>query len=217
MTTIRMPVRDRFGMPQIQGIELQLCPERMPNEPVCSVSESLAHGLVKRLSTESRAANLATVQAAGIPVLPMKQAAAFRAACRWLDTTIPAALKIGSVRIGDARGKHKDSFYGIIHWLPREDTRSLVASCLLIEARKLTPTYTDLLEVSGHALMRLFYRLKTTRAAIVLAELSAGVLAFNQWADVLHHLPAGCDIYSGSRFQDTGLRCALSWRDMRNE
>ena len=181
-------------MPRIQRTALQPCPEPVANEPICSVSESLAHGLVKRLSSESRAANLATVQAAGIPVLPTKQAAAFRAACRWLDTTIPAALKIARVRIGDARGKHKDSLFGILHWLPREDTRSLVASCLLIEARKLTPTYTDLLEVSGHALMRLFYRLKTTDAAIVLAELSAGVLAFNQWAQVLYHLPAGCDI-----------------------
>ena len=174
----RWPTGSTIGgmviVPRIQRTELQQCLEPVANEPLCSMSESLAHGLVKRLSTESRAANRVTVQAAGIPVLPMKQAAAFRAACRWLDTTIPAALKIASVRIGDARGKHKDSLYGILHWLAREDARSLVASCLLIEARKLTPTYTDLLEVSGHALMRLFYRLKTTDAAIVLARTFGG-------------------------------------------
>ena len=169
-------------------------PAPAEREPVCSISESLAHGLVNRLAAECRESDLAAFQSAGMPVLPLKPAAAFRAACRWLDSTIPEELWIGSVHLGDERGKSKDAQYAVIHWAPRDDTRSLVASCLMLSARKLKIVRSDLLDVTGHALMRLFYRLKTTNATAVLAELSAGVLSFDQWATFLYRLPESCDI-----------------------
>ncbi|MBK6973169.1 MAG: hypothetical protein IPH26_09555 [Sterolibacteriaceae bacterium] len=189
-----MSVHGVLGRAGIEMGERAPVPAPAESEPVCSISESLAHGLVNRLAAECRASDLAAIQSAGMPALPLKPAAAFRAACRWLDSTIPEELWIGSVQLGDDRGKSKDAQYAVIHWAPRDDTRSLVASCLMLSARKLKIVRSDLLDVTGHALMRLFYPLKTTSAPAVLAELSAGVLSFDQWATFLYRLPEFCDI-----------------------
>ncbi len=191
----KVPTREHLALAQlVRAEDVRVPAPAAPAEPPCSMSESLAHGLVNRLTAESRDDDLVACLSAGMPALPIKPAAAFRAGCRWLEATIPAGLLIGRVHIGEARGKNKDSAYGILHWSPREDARSLVASLILLEVRKLRVTATDLVDVTGHALMRLFYRLKTTDSADVLAELSAGVLPFNHWADVLGRLPKDCDI-----------------------
>ena len=191
----RVPTREHLALAQlVRAEDVRVPSPAAPAEPPCSMSESLAHGLVNRLTSESREADLVACLSAGMPALPIKPAAAFRAGCRWLDATIPAGLMIGRGYTGDARGKKKDSRYGIIHWSPREDARSLVASLILLEVRKLRVTCTDFLEVTGHALMRLFYRLKTTDSAVVLAELSAAVLTFDHWAAVLDRFPVGCSV-----------------------
>ena len=191
----KVPTREHLALAQlVRAEDVRVPAPAAPAEPPCSMSESLAHGLVNRLTAESRDDDLVACLSAGMPALPIKPAAAFRAGCRWLEATIPAGLLIGRVHIGEARGKNKDSAYGILHWSPREDARSLVASLILLEVRKLRVTATDLVDVTGHALMRLFYRLKTTDSADVLAELSAGVLPFNHWAAVLGRLPKDCDV-----------------------
>lgn len=191
----KVPTREHLALAQlVRAEDVRVPAPAAPAEPPCSMSESLAHGLVNRLTAESRDDDLVACLSAGMPALPIKPAAAFRAGCRWLEATIPAGLLIGRVHIGEARGKNKDSAYGILHWSPREDARSLVASLILLEVRKLRVTATDLVDVTGHALMRLFYRLKTTDSAVVLAELSAAVLTFDHWAAVLDRFLVGCSV-----------------------
>lgn len=154
----------------------------LADDRLVSMSESLARGLVLKLTTRAKE------KAAWLkrPLLPdtgcQKRAASYRACRNALRKAISEELIAFEGEL-DPTGKSKASKFLALHWGAgdsfkevgigaggNESELALVATSL--EARTLGVSSWAMATISNHALQRLFYRLKTSREAEVLDELS---------------------------------------------
>lgn len=139
----------------------------------CSVSESLAHGLVRRLANELGEESRQALRAAGLPTPRVKRAVAYRTAVDFHLRAIPQGLRVAVFASGDLRGKSKDSMVAILHW-GRNDISDdhLCLQLTQVDARRVNSETMSLCQVTRHAVMRLFFRLRTTDQDAVMRELS---------------------------------------------
>ena len=147
--------------------------DRRPVE--LGMSESLAHGLVSRMTAESRERSK---RQRGKTVLREsgKRAAAYRLAKQYLRELVPPGLGVCEVSVGDASGKSKDGHFTVFHFshyplAPDEHQDQLFLLLSEVESRYVETTVYALARVTRHSLMRLFYRLKVTEELPVLEEL----------------------------------------------
>lgn len=171
-----------------------------PNEPVCSVSESLAHGLVTRLATELDEVQRLRARRIAPPSPTMKRAAAYRNTIAYLTRLIPAKHIVAQVSEGDQSGKDKDAHHMLLHWgvaaRSSESARdhALELQVALIWARHPNPDYRVMCRMQRHALMRLFFRLRTTSETEVMRELHEFGRACAHWSRAVGRLPSDSEI-----------------------
>lgn len=169
---------------------------------VCSVSESLAHGLVTRLTTEIEDARSRLDRSTQLAAPQAKRAAAFRSTKAYLDKAIPADLVLHRHARGDQSGKDKGARYLVTHWgmlyqafdAAKPDMDRLELAFTAVEARHATMWSERMCVVTRHAIMRLFFRLRTIKQADVLAELMALGDGFFRCLHVLRRLPWGAQL-----------------------
>lgn len=154
---------------------------RSSADQVCSVSESLAHGLVTRLTKEVNEMRDRLDSRIRLRIPTAKRAAAYRAATAYVDRAIPRSLRLGEGSSGDQSGKHKDAKYVVLHWghlgalfgvrcAPAPG--SLTLALTKVSARLGGIESFLVCTVTRHAIMRLFFRLRTTSSDEVAKELS---------------------------------------------
>ncbi len=149
------------------------------DDAICSVSESLAHGLVTRLTTEIELVRKLLDSNTQLEGPKAKRAAAYRSTKAYLERAIPADLVVHRHSRGDQSGKDKDGRYLVTHWgmlyqafdAAKPDIDRLELAFTAVEARHATLWSERMCVVTRHAIMRLFFRLRTTKQAEVLAEL----------------------------------------------
>lgn len=178
-------------------VPLQSRPETLDvdmQEAACSVSESLAHGLVSRLTGLIQDIREHLDARVSVPELTVKRAAGFRALKSYLHKSIPAELVVAVNARGDQSGKSKDASYTVVHWGMIErayDQRPAAPDALELVitgvfARQACMRSRKMCTVTRHAIMRTFFRLRTLDPSEVmdeLHELGRGILASHQVID----------------------------------
>jgi len=149
----------------------------VPSEPVAGMSESLADGLVTRFIDEWNRAEMSAAMRHEPPATT-KRAAAYRALRTWLERAIPRELQIMTLRIGRQTGLEKSSAFFMFHWAPNPDRQWMSVLVSWVDARRANFEEGILLEVSRHALVRLFQRMKTTDARVVLEEAGEAITRY---------------------------------------
>lgn len=172
------------------------------DDAICSVSESLAHGLVTRLTTEIEDVRKRMDEHTHLGGPKTKRAAGYRATKAYLEKAIPSDLVMHRHSRGDQSGKDKDARYLVTHWgmlyqafeATKPDNDCLELAFTAVEARRLTLWSERMCVVARHAIMRLFFRLRTTKQAEVLAELRELGDSFFRFLPVLRRLPWGAEL-----------------------
>lgn len=166
-----------------------------------SVSESLAYGLVTRLAREAAQTERILRARIGFPAPTAKRAAAFRAAVVWLRRTIPRQLVAGELLMGDQTGKDKAAVFGVLHWSAQSlgEASGLELNFSHVDARKLAVREQVLGSVSRHALMRIFFRLRSMEAENVLSELADLAQTASAWRRATRALPPRAELLVPSR------------------
>lgn len=167
--------------------DLRWTEEPLPSEPVSGMSESLAEGLVSRFVEDWRHADRDSLMRHP-PPQTQKRAAAYRAYCQWLQRSVPSSLHIMTVRSGPQSGVDKSGCFALIHWQPARDDGWLYVAAQAVCANRPGVESVLLALVARHALMRLFHRLKTDDARVVLDELAPSVELY--WNLGIYHKQA---------------------------
>jgi len=182
-------------------------------EAVCSVSESLAHGLVTRMTGGAAQTRQRLAERVPLPSLTSKRAAQYRAACTYVLNAIPRDLLVLSTSNGDQSGKDKNAWRLFFHWgcltalevlsgsqsVADDQREQLVLMVSGVYARHRSISSRSIALVSRHALMRLFYRLKTTDESPVLDELADFAVALSCFKDVTDRMSWDCELLVPSR------------------
>lgn len=169
---------------------------------VCSVSESLAHGLVTRLTTEIEVVRKRLDSNTQLEGPTSKRAAAYRSTKAYLERAIPADLVLHRHARGNQSGKEKGACYLVTHWgmlyqafdAAKPDIDRLELAFTAVEARHATMWSERMCVVTRHAIMRLFFRLRTIKQADVLKELMELGDGFFRCLHVLRRLPWGAQL-----------------------
>ena len=154
-----------------------------------SMSESLAHGLFNQMSRRADEDGQRAYDRHPRPEPSGKRASAYRAARKWMNTVLLPEQFLGEVPLGDQSGKDKKACTFIIHWdtnplcdVGREHLPAdLVLHVTMIDARHVHIDHKQIATFTKHALMRLFYRLKTTSSALVLQEVGDMARLLFRW------------------------------------
>jgi len=169
-----------------QNLDFRCADVNAGTEPVISMNETLAHGLVKRFVGQWSDLNLKALHQ-NKPPETQKRAAAYRAICKWLVRSVPEQLRIVEFLHGDQSGRDKRALFGVVYWEPDEECQWLRAVMRCASARGGLKS-RELLGLSKHALVRLFQRLKTMEPAQVLSEASAAIRNYQPWHWVHEHV-----------------------------
>lgn len=155
-----------------------------------SMSTSLASGLARRLLAGAREKELATLNYR--PPDPNTKRAVFYRQLRNHRLAITPKLNLISLNESDPTGKSKDSTFEIVLWsLPAEEdvhTSGIEVLSEIYHSRNATLSAMDMMRLSQHALMRMFYRLKTDDETRVLHELRCGAMAVRRHIMALRYL-----------------------------
>jgi len=149
-------------------------------DSLSGMSESLADGLVTRFVREWTEAD-GEMALLHPPPQTIKRAAGFRRLVTWLNATVPNALQLGKVKLGDQTGLSKDAMYFLLHFAPGDRRDWMEVAVTSVGARKVNVASGVLVRFSRHALVRLFQRLKTVDPAQVVAELAVAIRVFWTW------------------------------------
>jgi hypothetical protein len=141
------------------------------------MSESLAEGLVSRFVDEWTRSDLEALDRHP-PPQKYKRAAAYRALCDWLQRSVPATMQILTLRLGPQTGKDKGGGMVLVHWQPDPRTKWLLVAVKVVSAHHPSVVSQLLVQVSRHALVRLFQRLRTDDPRLVLDELAQSMKSY---------------------------------------
>jgi hypothetical protein len=164
----QMSVSDRGGSGQVR-------------EGATSLSESLAHGLASKMAAGVRERTIRAAERVGGQAITVKRAAAYRSTRDRLKQMIPPSLMAMQYEV-DGSGKDKRGFYMSYSWdtadafermgeIQKGSEAELILVSNLVRAKDSSVTTLPVCAISRHALMRLFYRLKTGDEAAVMVEL----------------------------------------------
>lgn len=131
----------------------------------------------------------------------------------WIQRAVPPQLFVSGWHVGDQSGKDKNASFMVFHWgeldilpsvgqerkLAEHRRDHLVLFVTGVGARKCAISSTSVCSVSRHALMRLFYRLKTTDERVVLAELADIGQVFLRYKDVIDTMGWDCELLVPSK------------------
>lgn len=199
--------------PSVLGLLRDPTPARVTpedNDPAqMSMSESLAHGLVTRL-TDGALRRHESVRSRAHDRHTVKRAASYRLAREYLRNCVPPELRAMEYEAGDRTGKSKDAKYTLLHWdspkmlldiiddehepQPRHDSGDLVLVSCMVDSRHTRVRYAPIMTVGRHALMRLFFRLRTLDEAAVFSEMRDLVGCFMDHFHLAHHLGPCADL-----------------------
>jgi len=161
--------------------------------PTGSISESLAHGLASKMASAVREANIAAVGRRRAQPPTVKRAAAYRAARELLRASVPGRYRGFEYEV-DESGKNKNGYYMLDYWdtadaferlgeVSKGSESELMLISAFIRARDVSVRTAPICAVSRHALMRLFYRLRTADESAVMAEIQGLASVF--WSHLM--------------------------------
>lgn len=190
------------------------------SEPIAGMSESLAEGLVTRFVEQWRERHEAALARHPPPAM-LKRAAYYRKLCEWLRQSVPSELRIQGFAEGDQSGLDKRAWYLVLYWRPDAAGQRLRVEAIRVNGRG-DVSGGHLLEITRHALVRLFQRLKTSNPAYVLSEASSAVEAYHHASplhrevlglpEILVPTPHGAMLVARNDLDDDGPAvCAKTW------
>lgn len=152
-----------------------------PSEGATSISESLAYGLASKMAAGVRERTIGAAARVRSPVKTAKRAAAYRGTRDRVKQMVPDVLRVNEYEV-DESGKDKHGFYMLDYWDTADafdrlgenrkaNEGELMLICTTVRAKDSSVRTVPVCSISRHALMRLFYRLKTSDEAVVMAEL----------------------------------------------
>lgn len=158
---------------------------------VFSLSESLARGLVARLVFEwdeqynCYMDSKKTFGRRGIPRLPGKRALGYRVLCERTKGLVPPGQIVLETCHGKQDGLDKTAGYAVIHWYAQAQMQHMDLLMTYVRPGWRFPRRWGLLQMSAHALRRLFFRLKTLDHQVILTELEPAVRTICIWFPLL--------------------------------
>lgn len=196
-----------LGIPKEPGVARASSPD--DDQLRMSMSESLAHGLVSRLTAGAMRRHEA-VRSRVHDRHTVKRAASYRLAREYIRNCVPAELRALELESGDRSGKSKDAHYTLLHWdspkvfldqvggtanyIPRNDSGDLLLVSCTVDSRHTRVSYSPVMTVGRHALMRLFFRLRTIEQAPVLQEMRELVDCFMRHFQIAYLLGPGANL-----------------------